>query len=90
MWTCRNQQDGKMTRKWNGRREFTLIKRWVTGEKANMDSEDIEWAFFELARDWMSQFKLKKLPGHQSKPTNVALWKQFREYRPKRETILIR
>jgi hypothetical protein len=55
-----------------------------------MDSEDIEREFFELARDWMSQSKLKKLPGHQSKPTDVALRKQFREYRAKRGTILIR
>jgi hypothetical protein len=27
-------QDGKKKRKWNGRREFTLIKRWVTEDKA--------------------------------------------------------
>jgi hypothetical protein len=29
-------QDGKKKslRKWNGKGEFTLIKRWVTGEKA--------------------------------------------------------
>ena len=48
------------------------MKRWVTGEKAEMDSEDIERELFELARDWMSQPKLKKLPGHQSKPTETV------------------
>ena len=77
-------------RKWNGRMEFTLIKRWVTGEKAEMDSEDIEREVFELARDWMSLPKLKKLPGHQSKPTDVSLWKQFREYKVQKGTIRIR
>jgi hypothetical protein len=68
-------QDGKKKsrRKWNGKREFTLIKRWVTGEKAEMDSEDIRRELFGLARDWISQFKLKQLPGHQSKPTGVSL-----------------
>jgi hypothetical protein len=29
-----DQQDGEKKRKWNGRREITLMKRWVTGEKA--------------------------------------------------------
>ena len=47
-------------RKWNGRKEFTLIKRWVTGEKADMDSEDIERELFELARDWI-MMSLSKL-----------------------------
>jgi hypothetical protein len=55
-----------------------------------MDSEDIERELFELARDWMSQSKLKKLPGHQSKPTDVSLWKQFREYKAKKGSILVR
>jgi hypothetical protein len=42
-------QDDKKKQKRNGRIEFTLIKQWVTGENANMDSEDIEQEFFELA-----------------------------------------
>jgi hypothetical protein len=59
-------QDSKKKRRWNGRREVWLIKQWqwVTGETAEMDSKDIERGLFELARDWMSQSKLKKLPGH--------------------------
>jgi hypothetical protein len=55
-------QDGKEKRWWNGRREFPLIKRLVAGETAEMDSDDIERELFELARDWMSQSKLNKLP----------------------------
>jgi hypothetical protein len=85
-----DQQDGDKKRKWNGRREFTLMKRWVTGEKAEMDSEDIERELFELAREWMSLSTLKKLPDHQSKPTDVSLWKQFREYNSKKGSALIR
>ncbi len=83
-------QASKKKRKCCGRREFTLMKRWVTGDKAEMDSEDIELQLSELARDWMSQSKLKKLPCHQSKSTNVSLWKQYREYKAKNGSILIR
>jgi hypothetical protein len=57
-------------------------------EKAEMDSEDIERKLFELARDWMSQSKLKKLPGQQ-KPTEVSLWKPFCEYKVQKGRILI-
>jgi hypothetical protein len=48
----------KKKRKYRGSREYTLMKRWVTGDKAEMDLEDIEREtreLFELARDWMSQ-----------------------------------
>jgi hypothetical protein len=74
-------QASKEKRKYCCRRELMLMKQWVTGEKIEMDSEDIEQELFELACDWMSQSKLKKVPGHQSKPTDVSLWKQFREYK---------
>jgi hypothetical protein len=50
-------QTSKKKRKYCGRREFTLMKRWVTGKKAEMDSEDNERELFELAREWMSQSK---------------------------------
>lgn len=33
---------GKASRKWNGKAEHTLIKRWVTGENAEMEPEDID------------------------------------------------
>ncbi len=36
------QQVAKRKRKWNGKMEWTLMKRWVTGEKAEMDQEDID------------------------------------------------
>jgi hypothetical protein len=41
-------QVAKKKRTLNGRREFTLIKRWVTSKKTEMDSEDIERELFEL------------------------------------------
>ena len=62
-------------RKWNGIESWTMIKRWVTGEQAEMDQDDsdIDRELFELARDWMEVSKLKKLSGHVAKETNVAL-----------------
>jgi hypothetical protein len=61
---CRVDPDGQMESedddsddlqvakpKWkgNGRMEWTLMKRWVTGEKAEMEQEDIDRELFELA-----------------------------------------
>ena len=57
-----------------------MIKRWVTGEKAEMEPEDIDSELFKLAPEYMSASKLKKLPGHVAKPTDHALWKQYRYY----------
>jgi hypothetical protein len=84
-------QASKKKSKYCCRRDLTFMKRWVTGEKAEMDSEDIERELFELARDWMSQSKLKnlQLAGHQSKPSDESLWKQFREYKVQKGLILI-
>jgi hypothetical protein len=67
--------------------ELTLMKRWVTGEKPEMDQEDIDRELFELAREWMA---VSKLPGHIAKETDVALWKQFREYPKHKGDILVR
>ncbi len=44
--------------------EFTLIEQWTTGETAE---QDFERGLFEVARDWMSQSKFKKLPGPSGK-----------------------
>ena len=51
------QQSAMSKRKWNGRESWTMIKRWVTGEQAEMDQDDIDRDLFELARDWMEVSK---------------------------------
>jgi hypothetical protein len=70
-------QVAKPERKWNGRMEWTVMKRWVTGEKAEMEQEDIDSdsELFELAREWMcvSKLQVRNLPGHAAKETDVAL-----------------
>jgi hypothetical protein len=66
-----------------------MIKRWVTGEQAEMDQDDNDRDSFELAREWMKVSKLKKLPAHVAKETYVALCKQFREYPKQKDAILV-
>jgi hypothetical protein len=62
--------------------QITLLKRWVTGERAKMEEEDtgIKREMYELARQWMAKSKLLKHPGHNicrhiSTATDSALWK---------------
>ncbi len=50
------------------------MKRWVTGEKAEMEQDDIDRELFELACECMAVSMLRKLPGHLAKETDVALW----------------
>ena len=52
------------------RLDYILIKRWVTGEEAAMDDEDIENERFNAARDSMSTSLLRKVPCLQSKSTD--------------------
>ena len=77
-------------RKWNGRALWTMMKRWVTGETAVMEQEDIDRELFELARQWMEVSKLKKLPCHIAKTTDVSLWKQYQDRVKKKSGIRIR
>jgi hypothetical protein len=63
------------------------MKRWVTGEKVEMEQEDVDRELFELASESMSVSKLRKLPGHVAKEPDVAWWKQFREY-PKHKGVI--
>jgi hypothetical protein len=55
-----------------------------------MEPKDIDRELFEFARDWMSASKLKKLSGHVERDTDGALWKQFRDYAPKKGSIRVR
>jgi hypothetical protein len=75
-----DEQSVKAKRNYNGRTEFEVIKKWITGERATEEQEDIDRELFELARDYMSASGLKKIPGHVAKETDFALWKLFRTH----------
>ncbi len=66
-------------RKWNGRTEYATIKSWVTGDCAEMEDSDIKNELHNLAREYMEQSKLKRLPNHKGNPTDIGLWKLTRE-----------
>ena len=66
------------------------MKHWVTGEKAEMGQEDIDRELFELAREGTAVSMLRKLPGHVAKETDVALWKQVRDYPKHKGSIPVR
>ncbi len=57
-----------------------------------MEEEDTNREMYELARMWMAESKLWKLPCHISKDTDIALWKKIREYKKDRKivTVLVR
>ena len=61
--------------------EYVLMKTWVTGEKAVMEEEDIQMEIFDLARAWINDSLLFKVPGQVEGEFDVALWKCFRSYR---------
>ncbi len=42
------------------RMEWILMKRWMTGEKAEMEQDDIDRELFKLTCEWMSVSKLRK------------------------------
>jgi hypothetical protein len=56
--------------------QYVLVKLWITGERAEMDDEDIENQLFVEARDLMQLSRLKKLPGHKGLSTDLHLWKR--------------
>ena len=62
-------------RKCVGKADFTLIKCWVTGDRAEMEQEDIERELYELARDFMEASGIKKLPSHTHNENDLGLWK---------------
>ncbi len=83
-------QVAKPKRKWNGKMGWTVMKQWVTGQKAEMEQEDIDRVLFKIAREWMAVSKLRKISGRVAKETYVALWKQFCEYPKQKGTVLVR
>ena len=55
---------------------YVDVKRWVTGDRAEMPEEDIERELFEEARALMHLSGLRKLPGHRGLDSDFAMWKK--------------
>ena len=56
------------------------IRKWAIGAKAEMEQEDIDREFFDLALQYMSLSGLRKVPDHVALPDDVALWKLDSEF----------
>ena len=64
------------------------IRIWAIGAKAEMEQEDIDREFFNLALQYMSLSGLRKVPDHVALPEDIALWKQDSVF-PSNHGILI-
>jgi hypothetical protein len=54
---------------------YTTIARYVTGEKARYDPEDIQYRIFEHAREYMYKSLQHYIPGDPKDPTDLHIWK---------------
>jgi hypothetical protein len=67
--------------------QYVLVKRWITGKRAEMDEEDFENQLFEKARELMQLSGPKKLLGHKVLSTDLHLWKKAGRDHTTREGI---
>ena len=56
--------------------DWYYIRKWAIAAKAEMEQEDIDMEFFDLARQYMSLSGLRKVPGHVAHPDDIALFNQ--------------
>jgi hypothetical protein len=54
---------------------YTTIARYVTGEKACYDPEDVQYRIFEHAREYMYKSLQHYIPGDVKDPTDLHIWK---------------
>ncbi len=59
---------------------YITIARYVTGEKACYDPEDIQYRIFEHAREYMYKSLQHYIPGNVKDPTDLHKWKLYSEY----------
>ena len=57
-------------------KDWYHIRKWAIGAKAEMEQEDIDIEFFDLARQYMSLSEPRKVPDHVALPDDIALWMQ--------------
>ena len=55
----------------------------MTGERAEMEPDDIEREMFKIAREFMDASKLKKIPSHSHNPNDSHMEVQSRRHKEK-------
>jgi hypothetical protein len=60
-------------------KDWTVVRRYATGGRAQLDSEDIEFDIYQRARDLMHLSGLRLLPEQVLPDSNVHLWQLVRQ-----------
>ena len=64
--------------------KYEVVKRWVTGDRAELDDDKINSELEDLMREHMKLSGQRKFFGHRSNPTDKGLWKLARYHTDKR------
>ena len=60
--------------------KYEVVKRWVTGERAEQDHVVIETQLETLIREYMELSGQRKFYGHKSRSTDLGAWKFARAH----------
>ena len=66
--------------------QYEIVKRWVTGERAELDDDKINSELEDLMREYMELSGQRKVFGHRNNPTDKGLWKLGSTHTDKRGT----
>ena len=64
--------------------KYEVVKRWVTGERAELDDDKINSELEDLMREHMELSCQRRFFGHRINPTDKGLWKLARFHTDKR------
>ena len=64
--------------------QYEVVKRWVTGDRAELDEDKIDAELVDLMRGHMELSGQRKFFGHKNNPTDKELWKLARFHTDKR------
>ena len=73
------KEQGRAPRQYVRCKDWTVVRRYVTGGRAQLDSEDIEFDIYQRARDLMHLSGLRLLPEQVLPESNVHLWQLVRQ-----------
>ena len=59
--------------------DYRVIGTWVTGDQGQLDDTNIDHEIRKSMERFMNESCFFKTPGHHEKPTDIHLWKQFRQ-----------
>jgi hypothetical protein len=60
-------------------KEWKLVRRYETGDRAQLDAEDIEFDIYKHARELMELSGIKMLPEQEVQAGGVHLWRLIRQ-----------